>query len=156
MIRFSAISSALIDDKGRVVLPASFKKAMDELADEPLVIEKDPYKPCLNIYPQRHWETKIDDIERRLNKFNKETRELLEQFYERFTTLTMAPNGRINIPDDFMKHALISKDDKEVIFSGIGTSIMFWNEKVYQKSKEARPDFVDLYTKLLGDNPQND
>ena len=49
MNRFSARYNALTDDKGRVVLPAAFKKAMGVLAEEPLVIEKDVYKACLNI-----------------------------------------------------------------------------------------------------------
>ena len=64
MNRFSARYNALTDDKGRVVLPAAFKKAMGVLAEEPLVIEKDVYKACLNIYPLKIWEQRLDMIER--------------------------------------------------------------------------------------------
>ena len=101
MIRFSARYNALIDDKGRVVLPAPFKKAMGDLAEEPLVIEKDIYKACLNIFPERYWNQRIESIERQLNQFNEDDDDLLADIYENFTSLTMAPNGRINIPADF-------------------------------------------------------
>lgn len=156
MIRFSARYSALIDDKGRVVLPASLKKAMAELADEPLVIEKDIYKSCLNIFPQKFWDQRIEKIEKQLNVFDEQDDDLLSEMYENFTTLSMAPNGRINIPDEFMEHAGISMDEREVIFVGKGQSIALWNEKLYHEVKQTRKPLRDMYRERLGNNPEND
>jgi MraZ protein len=156
MLRFSAICSALIDDKRRVVLPASFKKAMGDLAEEPLVIEKDPYKPCLNIYPQQIWNKKLDDLENRLNPFNESDDELLELVYENYVEITMAPNGRINIPEDFMEYALFSKEDREVRFTGKGPYIKLWNDKIYQERLSSRRKIGDLYRERFGHDSQND
>jgi MraZ protein len=156
MIRFSARYSALIDDKGRVVLPASLKKTMGDLADEPLVIEKDIYKNCLNIYPQKFWDQRIEKIEKQLNPFNEDDDDLLSEVYENFTTILMAPNGRINIPDDFMEHAGISTDLREVIFVGKGQSITLWNEKIYNAVKQTRKPLHKLFSERLGNNPEND
>jgi MraZ protein len=156
MIRFSARYNALIDDTGRVVLPAAFKKMMGELAEEPLVIEKDIYKSCLNIFPQKFWNQRIDEIEKQLNPFDEADDELLSDVYENFTTLTMAPNGRINIPDDFMKHASITNDVREVIFIGKGQSITLWNEKLYQEVKQTRKPLRDRYKDRLSNHPEND
>ena len=152
MIRFSARYNALIDDKGRVVLPAPFKKAMGDLAEEPLVIEKDIYKACLNIFPERYWNQRIESIERQLNQFNEDDDDLLADIYENFTSLTMAPNGRINIPADFMDHAGISRD---VVFIGKGKSIRMWDEKNYQETKENRRPLRDTFRERLGNNPEN-
>lgn len=152
MIRFSARYNALIDDKGRVVLPASFKKAMGELADEPLVIEKDIYKECLNIFPERYWNQRIESIERQLNQFDEADDDLLADLYENYTTVTMAPNGRINIPTDFMEHAGIARD---VVFVGKGSSIRMWDEKKYTESKENRRPLRDMFRERLGNNPEN-
>jgi MraZ protein len=156
MIRFSARYSALIDDKGRVVLPAALKKAMGELADEPLVIEKDIYKNCLNIFPQKFWDQRIEKIEKKLNLFNESNDDLLSQIYENFTTLIMAPNGRINIPDDFMEHAEFTKDVREVIFVGKGQSITLWNEKLYHEVKQTQKPLRELFGDRLGNNLEND
>lgn len=152
MIRFSARYNALIDDKGRVVLPASFKKAMGELADEPLVIEKDIYKACLNIFPERYWNQRIESIERQLNQFDEADDDLLADLYENYTTVTLAPNGRINIPADFMEHAGIERD---VVFVGKGTSIRMWDEKKYNESKETRRPLREMFRERLGNNPEN-
>jgi MraZ protein len=156
MIRFSARYNALIDDKGRVVLPAALKKTMGELADEPLIIEKDIYKTCLNIFPQKFWDQRIEKIEKQLNMFDEADDDLLSEVYENFTTLMMAPNGRINIPDDFMEHAGFTKDEREVIFVGKGQSITLWNEKLYHEVKQTRKPLREMFRDRLGNNLIND
>ena len=145
MIRFSARYSALIDDKGRVVLPAALKKAMGELSEEPVVVEKDIYKSCLNIFPQKFWDERIAQIEKKLNPFDEGDDDLLAEVYENFTTLMLAQNGRINIPDDFMEHAQITREDREVIFVGKGQSITLWNERIYREIKQSRKPLREMF-----------
>ena len=156
MIRFSARYNALIDDKGRVVLPAALKKAMGPMAEEPLVVEKDIYKSCLNIYPQKFWDQRVESMEKELNDFNEEDDDLIADIYENFTTLWMAPNGRINIPADFMEHAGIEKNVREVIFVGKGQSIRLWNEKLYLEAKKERKPLRDRFRERLGNKAEND
>jgi len=156
MIRFSARYTALIDDKGRVVLPSAFKKAMGELAEEPVIVEKDIYKSCLNIYPLKFWDERISRIEKRLNPFNERDDDLLSELYENFASLTMAPNGRINIPDDFMEHAGITEEVREVIFVGKGQSITLWNEKIYRGIKQNRKPLREMFSERLGNHTEND
>ena len=55
MIEFAGTYSATLDDKGRIVLPATFKKELGELADEALIIEKNLHKECLDIHPEKFW-----------------------------------------------------------------------------------------------------
>lgn len=152
MIRFSARYNALIDDKGRVVLPSSYKKAMGDLAEEPLVIEKDIYKPCLNIFPEKYWNQRLESIERQLNQFDESDDDLLADIYENYTTVTMAPNGRINIPADFLEYADISRD---VVFIGKGRSIRMWDEAKYLETKETRKPLREMFRERLGNNPEN-
>ncbi len=152
-MRFSARYNALIDDKGRVVLPAPFKRAMGELAEEPVVVEKDIYKPCLNLYPRKYWDERLAQIERKLNPFDEGDDELLADLYENFTMVPMAPNGRINIPAAFMEYAGIVR---EVVFAGKGQSITLWNEKNYQEAKQARKPLRDAFRERLGNNPENE
>jgi MraZ protein len=150
MIRFSSTCEALMDDKGRVVLPSSFKKSMGELADEPLIIEKDIYKPCLNIYPERFWYERLMEIEKTLNPFDEEDDNLLTKIYANYTTVTMAPNGRINIPSNYLEHSGISR---KVVFAGKGVSITLWDEKAFTISEKEGKSLRELYKERLG-NPQ--
>jgi len=153
MMQFSARYEALIDDKGRVVLPAAFKKTMGDMAEEPLVIEKDVYKACLNIYPQKYWNKRLNEIKERLNPYDETDDELLDELYENFCTISMAPNGRINVPSDFRDHARI---DKEVIFVGKGESITMWDGRTYVEVKKQRKPLRDMYRDRLGNNSQNE
>jgi MraZ protein len=125
---------------------------MGDLAEEPLVIEKDIFKECLNIFPERYWNQRLESIERQLNQFDEEDDDLLADLYENYTTVTMAPNGRINIPSDFMEHAGINRD---VVFIGKGKSIRLWDEKKYQGSKANRRPLRDMFRERLGNNPEN-
>ncbi len=153
MIRFSAKYSALIDDKGRVVFPSAYKKALGNMADELLVVEKDIYKTCLNIYPQRYWNQHLESIERQLNPFNEADDDLLAGIYENFTTVAIAPNGRINIPDEFLSYAGISRD---VVFLGKGKSIRVWDEKQYNENKASQRPLKDIFKDRLGGAGNNE
>ena len=153
MVRFSAKYPATIDDKGRVVLPAAFKKMMGAQAENPVAIEMDVYLNCLNIYPQEHWNIKVQQIESKLNQFDEADIELLEQFYENFTTVKMADNGRINIPSDFLKHGNLQKD---VILVGMGTMIRLWDAREYENRKNVRKPLQDMYREKLGNKRESD
>jgi MraZ protein len=153
MIRFSREYSAAIDDKGRVVLPSVLKKLMGDQSEKPITIEKDIYANCLNIYPEEHWNEKVQLIESRLNLFDEKDIELLEQFYENFTTVKMAENGRINIPDNFREYADI---EKEVVLIGMGKLIRLWDAGKYESRKEERKPLRDMYREKLGNKPETE
>ena len=82
--------------------------------------------------------------------------DLLAEVYENFTTLMLAQNGRINIPDDFMEHAQITREDREVIFVGKGQSITLWNERIYREIKQSRKPLREMFRERLGNNSEND
>jgi len=153
MIRFSTKYKATIDDKGRIVLPSAFKKTMGGEALNPLAIEMDVFLNCLNIYPESQWNTKVEEIESKLNQFDEGDIELLEQFYENFTTVRMAENGRINILPDFLEHANLKK---EVVLVGMGKLIRLWDAGEYEKRRQSRKPLRDMYKEKLGNKPEAD
>ncbi|PIF05489.1 MAG: hypothetical protein CSA36_06620 [Draconibacterium sp.] len=120
MIEFAGTYHATIDDKGRIVLPASFKKEMGGLALASLVIEKNLHRPCLDIHPEKYWKKRVDDFKSALDPFDEDDDALLQFFYQNFVKVTMAANGRINIPDAYLEYAGL---EKEVEFIGMGETI---------------------------------
>lgn len=120
MIEFAGTYNATIDDKGRIVLPASFKKELGDLANESLVIERGLHKECLDIHPEKSWRKRVEDFKSTLDPFNEEDDALLQYFYQNFVKVTMAPNGRINIPDSYLKYAKLEKGAE---FIGMGEFI---------------------------------
>lgn len=120
MIEFAGTYNATIDDKGRIVLPASFKKELGDLAAESLVIEKGLHKECLDIHPEKSWRKRVEDFKSTLDPFNEDDDALLQYFYQNFVKVTIAPNGRINIPDAYLKYANLEKGAE---FIGMGEFI---------------------------------
>lgn len=143
-----------IDDKGRVVLPAPLKKAMDENL-ETVIIEKDIYNLSLNIYTEEDWNKKIDTIMSQLNDgqgydpLSKEDVELMDQIYEDSARLAVAANGRINIPADHLDYAGITK---QVVLVGSGDHIRLLDEKTYIEEKAVR---TPLREKMAKRPPKN-
>jgi MraZ protein len=120
MIEFAGTYNATIDDKGRIVLPAPLKKELGELANESLVIEKNLHRECLDIHPEKFWRKRVEDFKSVLDPFDEDDDALLQFFYQNFIKVTIAPNGRLNIPDAYLKYANLEKGAE---FIGMGESI---------------------------------
>lgn len=139
MAEFTGTYSATIDDKGRFVLPSAFKKEMGELASEPLVIEQNIYKTCLDIYPESYWKTRVEAFKSTLDPFSDEDDELLQFFYENFKKVDMAGNGRINIPSDLQEYGNLGKNVRLI---GMGKSIRVWDVEIYESKKLDKETFA--------------
>ena len=139
MIEFAGTYSATIDDKGRIVLPASFKKELGDLAAESLIIEKNLHKECLDIHPEKFWRKRVEDFKSTLDPFDEEDDELLQFFYQNFVKVTMAPNGRVNIPDSYLKYASLEKGAE---FIGMGESIRLLSASKPGKPGMTKAEFI--------------
>lgn len=120
MATFAGQYNATIDDKGRVVLPSAFKKAMDESERDFVVLERNSQDSCLDIHVLSDWKERVAKIEAKAKLLKAEGRILREVFFRSFKTVSVAANGRINIPDDYLSFAGI-KD--KVSFLGMNTLI---------------------------------
>jgi MraZ protein len=144
---FSNYYSATVDDKGRVVLPAPYKRDIGHESEGLITVEIDPYEKCLNVYPAVSWEKRIEFIKSRLNPNDPRQSKLLDKFYQNFVRINMADNGRLNIPNPMLERIGISK---EVIFSGQGDRIRLWDAEAYRKAMLPDEEYPDLYQEFLG------
>lgn len=105
-----------IDEKGRIVLPSEFKKTVNEMGLESVILEKDDVTKSVLIHPEKTWEIKVKTITGRLNQQNPKHALFLQRFFQNFFRVSVASNGRINIPNDFLAFANL---DKKVLFTGM-------------------------------------
>lgn len=152
MISFSSKYSATVDAKGRIVLPAPFKKEMGDTVEMQFVVEKDVYDQCLNIYPHSTWLTKVERLRKRLNMDDPVHSKMLSRYYEEISTVTMADNGRLNIPNEMLLYAGITKD---AVFTGQGMRMRLWEPSRHQASRLSDEDYTRLYRELLGGPMEN-
>ena len=139
---------AKIDDKGRIVLPAAFKKAMGEMKLEFVVVEKNKLGKCLDIHTEETWKKNVKQFKKKLDMLNPKHDKLLQLYYQNFTRIGVAANGRINIPNGYLDFAGLKK---EVKFIGMYTTIRMVNATVATEEDVTDEEYLEML-KALQDN----
>ncbi len=80
MIQFLGNIEAKADAKGRVFIPATFRKQLQAASEERLVLRKDVYQDCLVLYPESVWFATQNQLRCRLNKWNAKQQMIFRQF----------------------------------------------------------------------------
>lgn len=128
MMRFIGNIEARTDAKGRVFFPATFRKQLQAGAEERLIMRKDIYEDCLVLYPESVWNSQLEELRCRLNRWNASHQMLYRQFVSDVEIITPDANGRILIPKRYLKICGIVQD---VRFIGMDDTIEIWaKEKV--------------------------
>ena len=78
-MRFLGNIEAKTDSKGRVFLPAIFRKEIENSNEEFLVMRKDIFQPCLVLYPQSIWNKQLDILRSQLNRWNHRHQQIFRQ-----------------------------------------------------------------------------
>ena len=79
-MRFIGDYTAKTDSKGRVFLPAAFRKALEAEGVTRLVLRKDLFQPCLVLYPESVWNAQLDDLKQKLNAYTRNHQMVMRQF----------------------------------------------------------------------------
>jgi MraZ protein len=146
MAVFAGKYKGTIDDKGRVVLPAAFKKAMGELKLDFVVLEKNRRTQCVDIHTVEAWEKKVEAFISLLDPdMNPEDDEMLDNYYDNFVTISVAANGRINIPAELLEYA---KLESKVVFKGMRDSIRLSAEARDEKRKVSDAEYLEKLKRL--------
>lgn len=134
-----------LDDKGRVNLPAKFRKATSESADNTYIISQGKDK-CLYIYPMDVYEKKVVETIDRLSEADPLHRAYMSMQGSKSTDTTTDKQGRITIPPKFLEFAGIQKD---VQIIGAYNRIEIWAPPVREKyEQEIEKSGVNLEEKI--------
>ena len=80
MIRFLGNIEVRADAKGRVFIPATFRKQLQAASEERLIMRKDVFQDCLTLYPESVWNEELNELRSRLNKWNSKHQLIFRQF----------------------------------------------------------------------------
>ena len=125
-MRFTGNFDAKTDSKGRVFLPAAFRKILLTSNEEGLVLRRDIFQHCLVLYPMSEWNKMVDFITERTNPFDRKGRDNLRRFLASSETVSLDSDGRILISRKNLDTANITA---EVRFIGMDRTIEIWNRK---------------------------
>jgi len=137
------------DVKGRIILPAAFKKQMPADAQDHFVVRKDIFENCLVLYSIEDWNRQIEKIRKKINPYNREHNMFLRNFFKGTAELSLDNNNRLLIPKRLMD--LIGAQ-RDVVLAGQDGRIEIWAADIYEKIDMPADDFANLAEKLLGGN----
>ena len=110
MPRFLGNIEAKTDAKGRVFIPATFRKQLQAASEESLVLRKDVFQDCLVLYPESVWFRTQNELRCRLNKWDARQQAVFRQFVSDAEVVVPDANGRILIPRRYLQMAGIRGD----------------------------------------------
>ena len=129
---FTGTTHAKTDAKGRVFVPAVFRKILQSMEGECLILRKDINQDCLVLYPEKVWEDVLNKRQEELDDWGDEDRQHVFRMISAFTEpVEMDSNGRILIPKKYLQVAKISS---AVCFVGMNKYIEIWNPDVFNKA----------------------
>jgi len=136
-----------VDAKGRLLLPAPFKKQLAASLQDGFVLKRSVFQPCLELYPMTEWNLMMQKINK-LNRFVKKNNDFIRRFTAGVKVVEIDNLGRLLVPKDLTNFAQISKD---IVLSSAVNIIEIWDKELYEKSiDESAIDFADLAEEVMG------
>ena len=146
MIRFLGNIDAKVDNKGRIAIPAQFRKILPQEEKDTFVLRKDIHQPCLSLYPINVWDESVAELRSRLNKWNEKHQQLFRQFVLDAERIELDASGRILIPKRYLQLVDISS---EVRFLGVDNILEIWPKSNLEKPLIAPADFSNEIQELM-------
>ena len=144
MASFIGQYEAKVDDKGRLVFPAAFKALLPEGELPRLVIKKNIFVDCLEMYTGKEWERQSEELKSKLNFLNKDHAAFWRKYMRDCAEVILdARIGRFAVPRNLLEKIGVTK---EVVFSGNDYKIELWAKEKFADSEISD----EVYLKIAG------
>lgn len=129
-----------LDDKGRVVLPPRFRRALGDP-----VIATRGIDPCVSVYSTERWAK----VEESLSRLPTNKRDIRRYLLAGAVDLDVDRQGRVTLPAHLRQHAGI---DRDVVVVGLIDHVEIWSRPAWQsyleKAQKSAPQIVEQLEEL--------
>lgn len=136
-----------VDEKGRLLFPAAFKKQNKSASPDRYVVRKDIFETCLVVYTMEEWERQNELIRKNTNPYNREHNRFLREFYRGTAEINLDSSGRLLIPKRLLDMASATK---ELVLTGQDSRIEIWAKEKYDSHESDEQAFAQLAEKIMG------
>ena len=144
MAQFLGEHEVPVDDKGRIFVPAEFRKKLPPEANETFVVVRG-FDYCLTAYPQHIWEETAQKL-LRLPQTERKVRGFIRAMLSQAAEVKMDRQGRASVPRKLLAKADI--DDQMVVIGALD-KLEFWNPQGWQNFlEEADPAMEEVAESL--------
>ncbi|QDP85385.1 division/cell wall cluster transcriptional repressor MraZ [Chryseobacterium sp. SNU WT5] len=147
MNNFIGTYECRIDDKGRLKLPSSLVKQMENFGDDSFIVKRAVFQSCLEVYPMRGWEHLMKKLNT-LNRFIKKNADFIRMFTAGVKIVEPDNAGRLQISKDLTQYANLRK---EIVITSAGDLFEIWDKDTYEKViATSEEDFAKLAEEVMG------
>lgn len=147
MTSLIGVYECTIDAKGRLLLPAAFKKQLQPVLDKGFVVKRSVFQKCLELYSTDEWTELVKDVNK-LNRFRKKNVDFIRMFNAGVKPVELDGSSRLLLPKDLVTFAGISKT---IVMSAAVNMIEIWDKDRYEQTiNDPNIDFGSLAEEVMG------
>ena len=120
------------DDKGRIFVPAIYRKTLQELGTRRIVMRRDTDNDCLVFFPEQVWEKKVSELKSVLDEWDADDQMLLMQYMSEAEWLDMDTQGRILLQKKTLESIEVNQD---VLFVGMMDRFAMWAPHLFEQKR---------------------
>ena len=127
---------AKTDEKGRIFVPALYRRILQEMGERRIIMRRDTDNACLVFYPESVWNKKVNALKEALDEWDADDQMLLMQFVSEAECLETDGQGRVLLQK---KNLQLIQAKQDVLFVGMMDRFALWSPEVYaQKNLPAQ------------------
>ena len=130
---------ARLDEKGRIFVPASYRKILAESGSMRIVMRRDTDNECLMFYPELVWNEKVEQLRQTLDEWDPEDQLILMQFMSDAEYLEMDGQGRVLLQKKNLETIGAQND---VLFVGMLNRFALWAPETFANKKLSQSELA--------------
>ncbi len=146
MNTFMGTYTVKLDEKGRIFIPAGYRKMLVEMGQRGIVLRKDTDNACLIVYPEAVWNKKVEMLSETLNEWDSEDNMLLTQFMAEAEQVEMDSQGRVLLPKRLLQllqdNVEYRTPNVELLVVGMRDRFAIWDKDIFEASMMDGKDFA--------------
>lgn len=131
---------AKLDEKGRIFVPASYRKLLIAMQSQHIIMRRDTDNECLIFYPEQVWNEKVSALRNALNEWDPDDQLILMQFMSDAESLETDTQGRVLLQKRNLE-AIGAKN--ELVFVGMLDRFALWDAKTFAEKKVGTKDLAE-------------
>lgn len=128
-----------LDEKGRIFVPATYRKILAEADSKRLVMRRDTDNECLMFYPEQVWNEKVEQMRQVLDEWNPEDQLILMQFMADAEYMEMDGQGRILLQKKNLETIGAQQD---VLFVGMLNRFALWTPENFAAKRLSQTELA--------------
>ena len=142
---------ARLDGKGRVFIPASYRKILTEMGSQHIIMRRDTDNECIVLYPEHVWQKKVQELRNALDEWDPEDQLILMQFMSEAEILDMDSQGRVLLQK---KNLETINAEVDILFVGMLDRFAIWNPSVFNEKQMPQKDLAERIRAKMKSQPK--